>query len=133
MQADFFVQAPGGLMAVEAKNQSPTSIVWAQKLRDELPGVYRGQPVSYYAVVTPDTFYFWGKNDAQPAAMSVRESFERYLKDTALDLSRLDYRSFELMVAALLDDLVRGAHVEQLSQELRQSMLQGRILPSELS
>jgi hypothetical protein len=48
-------------------------------------------------------------------------------------LSRLDYRSFELMVAALLDDLVRGAHVEQLSQELRQSMLQGRVLPSELS
>jgi hypothetical protein len=32
MQADFFVQAPGGLMAVEAKNRSPTSVDWAQKL-----------------------------------------------------------------------------------------------------
>jgi hypothetical protein len=127
MRADFIVQTPGGRLVVEAKNRLHTSAEWARELRDRLADSYGRESANSYAVVTPERLYFWGPGQAQPKIAEIRQALQKYVRGTDYDSSRLNGHSFELIVSSLLDDLVRGIDIGEVPEEVRSTVLRGRL------
>jgi hypothetical protein len=128
MRADFIVQTPNGFVVVEAKNRLHTSAEWARQLRDGLADAYGRGSTNSYAVVTPERLYFWGPGQAEPKVAEIRSALQKYVRGTDYDSAELNGHSFELIVSSLLDDLVRGIDVGEVPQEIRSSVLRGRLV-----
>jgi hypothetical protein len=110
---------------VEVKSKPNTSASWAAQLRRNRLAHGQSSPRGdFLLLVTPDRLYLWKEADADSARLmpsfeaDARPLFAPYFQRAGVSASVASPHAFELVVAAWLGDLVRGADSpEKLSAE----------------
>jgi hypothetical protein len=119
---DFVVESPDRQvqLVVEAKTKAGASEQWAARMRRNLV-VHGTVPLApYFLLALPTHFFLWQRAGAPEALpdfdVDPRDMLRPYFESKSSQLDELSEESFELVVRAWLDDLVRRPRVVETPQ-----------------
>src|SRR5579859_2949863 len=126
-EADYRVDDQSGhlMLLVEVKNKSNASRDWAANLRRNIIAHGFFPSVEYFLLAVPNRFYLW-KRGSNPYAIAdpdfevdPRSTLKPYFERAGIQPEAVSGKTFELIIAAWLNDLVNAPPQTEWPSEMQ--------------